>query len=129
MGEACTKEESYTGYSEVNMAISSSEFGQIQAKGQYSNKKAKQEGSLNQNCELFPSDINKNSKVKFSATKKMPISELNSEQRSSHVQVKVENFKYKDGSTYSGEMLDNKRHGQGKQIWKDGSQYEGNCYF
>lgn len=37
----------------------------------------------------------------------------------------VINYKYKDGSIYTGDTHNGLRQGKGKQIWKDGSSYEG----
>jgi hypothetical protein len=33
-----------------------------------------------------------------------------------------------DGSSYSGEYLNGKKHGIGTNIWSDGSKYEGYWY-
>jgi len=39
--------------------------------------------------------------------------------------VRVDDFPWHDGSTYTGQMQSGKRHGDGKQVWEDGSRYQG----
>ena len=40
-------------------------------------------------------------------------------------EVEKKTFKYKTGSTYTGEWLGGFRHGYGRMSWKDGTFYEG----
>ena len=37
----------------------------------------------------------------------------------------VVNYGYKDGSSYLGEIKDDKKHGTGKYVYKSGAVYEG----
>merc|ERR1719377_310001 len=34
-------------------------------------------------------------------------------------------YKFRSGATYTGQWMNNMRHGYGKQIWTDGASYEG----
>lgn len=38
---------------------------------------------------------------------------------------RIETIKYDDGSVYTGEVLNGKRHGKGKLVWPSGDVYEG----
>ena len=39
--------------------------------------------------------------------------------------MKVEKVELENGITYEGEWLNGMKHGNGNQIWADGSQYKG----
>lgn len=38
---------------------------------------------------------------------------------------RIETIEYTDGSVYTGEVLNGKRHGKGKMVWRGGDVYEG----